>query len=328
MTDTLVVEISGRRPGTSKMRCTELFQTKRDHLIISNDSEGYDTTWEIVSVPDDYRKWYEEHFRTARGASWLAPMNRSYAIKYARDHGYKYVVQLDDNIKWLSIEYAIEEENGLVKRKRYKGQDVLDKIIDGFEIVLEHTNAPMVGCGLGTFSGPEKLSFVERYCYSIFGLNLATCPSEFQGDFEDDIEYRLKCAQMGMPVIQVCFFKYAKMGQHATGDMTGCRADYVKAGVLRGEHMSKLYGDLYSCGMTNKTSSSRSKTYTENVFFKHKIKPIKVGCIVRKYGEMCSKMTAMLKGLDTSEKEVFRVKVIKDEEDESERVDSKNQAVV
>ena len=34
-------------------------------------------------------------------------------------------------------------------------------------------------------------------------LDLDSCPDVFHGDFEDDIEYRLKCKQMGLPVMQI-----------------------------------------------------------------------------------------------------------------------------
>lgn len=54
----LVVEISGKRPGGVKQRPTEKFSIGYDKVIISNNSEGYKTDWEIVNVPDDYREWY------------------------------------------------------------------------------------------------------------------------------------------------------------------------------------------------------------------------------------------------------------------------------
>ena len=63
-------------------------------MIISNNSEGYTSTWPIVNVPDDYKQWYVENIKNSENA-WYAPMNRSYAIKYAREKGYDYLVQLD-----------------------------------------------------------------------------------------------------------------------------------------------------------------------------------------------------------------------------------------
>ena len=38
----------------------------------------------------------------------------------------------------------------------------------------------------------------ERYVYSLFGLDLSKIPNEYQGDFEDVIEFRLKLNQMNM----------------------------------------------------------------------------------------------------------------------------------
>ena len=108
----LIVEISGKRPGNKEARPTEKIKTKYDHLIISNNSEGYDTEWDIVNVPDEYKEWYVNNVKCSENA-WYAPMNRSYAIKYAREHGYKYLVQLDDNI--VRLEESIEHLLPLIR---------------------------------------------------------------------------------------------------------------------------------------------------------------------------------------------------------------------
>jgi hypothetical protein len=66
-------------------------------VIISNNADGYVTDIPIVMVPDGYRQWYVANHKNSENA-WYAPMNRSYAIKYAREKGYRYLVQMDDNI--------------------------------------------------------------------------------------------------------------------------------------------------------------------------------------------------------------------------------------
>lgn len=111
MSKVLVVEISGKRPGTSAQRPTEIFKIGYDHLIISNNSDGYETEWPIVMVPEDYAAWYKANVKTSENA-WYAPMNRSYAIKYAREHGYDYLVQLDDNIIYLELAYVSDGKDG------------------------------------------------------------------------------------------------------------------------------------------------------------------------------------------------------------------------
>ena len=78
--DVLVVEISGKRPGNVKARPTENLDIKYDHLIISNNSEGYDTTWKIINVPDDYKNWYIANCKMSDSA-WYAPVNRSYPVR-------------------------------------------------------------------------------------------------------------------------------------------------------------------------------------------------------------------------------------------------------
>ena len=140
----LIVEISGKRPGDKQVRKTERFKTEYDHVIISNNSDGYITEWPIVNVPDDYRDWYINNVKCSDNA-WYAPMNRSYAIKYAREHGYKYLIQLDDNIKFLEVAY-VDNKDGCRKRYRVQKKDeMLDEFVDMLVCVLKNTNASMSG---------------------------------------------------------------------------------------------------------------------------------------------------------------------------------------
>lgn len=291
MTDKiLIAEISGKRPGGKEERPTERFRSKHPMVIISNNSEGYDTHLPIIDVPDDYREWYIAHIKNSDNA-WYAPMNRSYAIKYARENGYRYLVQLDDNIQLLEL--ALWEENG-GRGKRYRQQfwarpgqeertiDILDDFIEVLKTVLENTNAGMVGCQLAGTAVPEWRFLREGYVYSFFMLDVDRIPDIFQGDFEDDIEFRLKLKQMGVPVIQIPVLRYAKIGQKQSKkeDASGCREEYIKAGLKRGEHMGLLYGDIYSCRLVNKTNTVKVVGEGEARYFKHYIKPFKVGVVV------------------------------------------------
>lgn len=297
--DILIVEISGKRAGDKKARPTELLQTKYDHLIISNNSEGYTTDWEIVNVPEEYQKWYIDNIKCSANA-WYAPMNRSYAIKYAREHGYKYLVQLDDNIKTLEISYIIDKASNVKQRffcqnNYFKIKEMFDDFVDMQKIVLENTNAAMVGFPMCSVGMPEDSYLAERYVYSFFMLDLDICPDVFQGDFEDDIEYRLKCRQMGLPVIQIIPLKYSKIGQNKNKDLTGCRAEYARAGLKRGEHMKVLYGDCYDARMTRKGHSISAKDDGANVNFKHILKPYKVGIVVKNKDVIDEKMKEIFK---------------------------------
>ena len=275
----LIAEISGKRPGTAKQRPTERLETEHDMVIISNNSDGYETDLPIINVPDDYREWYCANIKNSENA-WYAPMNRSYAIKWAREQGYDYLIQLDDNIDMLEIAY-METVDGVTKRYRIIGKPgMLDDYIRMFVTVLKNTNAAMTGCQLSGTSTPEKKFLRERYVYSIFGLDLKTCPDIFHGDFEDDIEYRLKCKQMGLPVVQIIPLRYGKTGQAHNKDLSGCRAEYLKAGLKRGEHMGKLYGDIYSCQMKRKRAFTTSGADGEAINFRHYLKPFKVGVVV------------------------------------------------
>ena len=59
----LIAEISGKRPGDKFNRPTEKFKFDFDKVIISNNSEGYETTWPIVNVPKEYEEWYYLNIR-------------------------------------------------------------------------------------------------------------------------------------------------------------------------------------------------------------------------------------------------------------------------
>ena len=273
--DVLVVEISGKRPGTKKERPTEKYDISYDKIIISNNSQDYDTEWEIINVPQDYKDWYIENHKQSDNA-WYAPMNRSYAIKYAKDHGYKYLIQLDDNIVNICLKFKNDNKSVYVNNRQMRFDDVIDMLVT----VLENTNAGMSGCDMVSMSIPQKTFLAERFCYSLFALKLDVCPPIFQGSFEDDIEYRLKLYQMGIPCIQVVPFKYAKTGQAKNKDLSGCRAEYLKQGVKRGEQMRKLYGDIYSCGMASGAKPGKQGKRREQVLFKHRLKTIKCGTIV------------------------------------------------
>ncbi len=291
--DVLVVEISGKRPGGVKERPTEKNAISYDHLIISNNSEGYDTDWPIVNVPKEYQDWYIANIRTSESA-WYAPMNRSYAIKYAKEYGYRCLVQLDDNIKFLEIAYCCKVNKTTIKRYRAQStNEMLDDFIDMLVAVLEETNAGMSGCSLAGVANPTNDFLAERYVYSIFALDLERCPDIFQGDFEDDVEFRLKLAQMGVPAIQVVPLRYSKTGQQKNKDLSGCRKAYAEAGVKRGEHMRMLYGDIYSCGMRGKSNCIRSEAKQGESYFKHYIKPFKVGVIVKDQKRLEEKMIAI-----------------------------------
>ena len=275
--EVLVVEISGKRPGNEKDRPTEKYRCDYDHLIISNNSDGYETNWKIINVPKDYEEYYKQNYMVDEKA-YYAPMNRSYAIKYAKEHGYKYLVQLDDNITSLRIQYKLGDK---IIRGKANAENILNDYIKALILALESTNAGMSGCDMMGASMPSQNYLRERYCYSIFCLKLDVCPDHFQGGFEDDVEFRLKLMQRGIPTIQIVPLSYGKTGQGNNKDLTGCRKAYADVGVLRGSNMSKLYGNLYKAGMTNKDHSLGNSIKREYKIFKHKLKTFKLGIIIK-----------------------------------------------
>lgn len=290
MSKVLVVEISGKRPGTSQKRPTEKFKISYDHLIISNNSDGYETDWPIVMVPDEYVEWYKANVKTSDNA-WYAPMNRSYAIKYAREHGYDYLVQLDDNIRFLELSYVTKRGKIAHRYRSQSSEDMMDDYIEMLCTVLDCTNAAVAGCRLSS-SFPGDSFLVESFCYSFFAINLKRCPDLFHGDFEDDIDYRMKCAEMGVPSVMVRPLSYSKTGQNYNKDETGNRAAYTAAGIKRGEHMRIIHGDVYSCGYGKRTMTVAN--VRNGKVFRHKLSVFKLGVMIKDKKAIDDKMEELL----------------------------------
>lgn len=313
-TKVLVAEISGKRPGDSQKRPTEKFSFDFDKVIISNNSEGYETGWPIINVPDDYRDWYKDHCKMSDKA-YFAPMNRSYAIKYARDNGYDYLVQLDDNILTFNIKYMLRPDNGVTAKFATNSQTpgrehIQNDMINYMIEVLKNTNAGMVGMVPESGAVPRDHWLRERYVYSAFVLDLHRIPAYFQGDFEDDIEYRLKLKQMKVPSLEVCCFWYGKtsQGNGKREDTSGNRQAYIDAGINRGEHMSKLYGDYYQRGWSDRGSGVRR---TGKVNFRHKLKPFKVGVRIKNVDYLKRYVMALFEKYATNKTDSFDIVLAK-----------------
>lgn len=303
--EVLIAEISGKRPGTKDDRPTEKFNFDWDKVIISNNSEGYETDWPVINVPNDYQEWYKEHAKMSESA-YYAPMNRSYAIKYAREHGYKYLVQLDDNIISFNIRYAVGDKSYTTLVSTPNIEELPQDMFRYFKTVLDNTNAGIVGMTLAGASLPSSDWLRERYVYSAFMLKLDSIPDYYQGDFEDDIEFRLKLKEMQIPSLMVCPFQYIKTAQGDNKDLTGNRKAYKDAGLKRGEHMSKIHGDMYSRGWSSRGSGVRRKRGVKK--FRHKVKPFKVGTRVSNIEELKQGMLSLFAKYATPRKDVVKYK--------------------
>lgn len=313
----LVVEISGKRPGSKEARPTEKIDIKYDKVIISNNSDDYETDWDIINVPEDYVEWYKANIKNSENA-WYAPMNRSYAIKYAREKGYDYLVQLDDNIVLLQIAYSKKEKikDNLIYKEEYRatsrsgdGSEMLNDFIDVLVETLKQTNAGIAGCNMSGAAVPGDDYLSERYCYSLFAMKLDRIPDEYHGDFEDDIEFRLKLNQMNIPMVQNGILMYGKIGQAVNKDLTGCRAEYLKAGVKRGEHMRKLYGDVYSAGISSRSNRAGKQEVSEQTYFRHKLKSLKLGVLIKDQKAIDDKMKSLFKKYAIKKENELKIKV-------------------
>lgn len=295
-------------------RPTEKFNFDFDKVIISNNSEGYKTDWDIVNVPESYEKWYKDHCKMS-DLAYFAPMNRSYAIKYAREHGYDYLVQLDDNILTFDIKYMYKLDDdtqvsySTIAKTPHK-EELPNDMFKYMVEVLQNTNVGMVGMAPDAASVPQDDWLKERYVYSAFMLDLSRVPAYFQGDFEDDIEYRLKLKQIQVPSLEIVPFHYSKTAQdkhNGKEDSSGNREAYIKAGLKRGEHMSKLYGDIYERGYSDRGSGIKR---AGKVKFRHKVKSFKVGVRCKNIDRLREQMLKIFEKYDTDKSDVLNANII------------------
>lgn len=188
---------------------------------------------------------------------------------------------------------------------------MINDFIDLLVTALESTNAGMAGCqmmGIGDPSHDSGKTLSERFCYSLFALNVDIVPETFQGDFEDDIEYRLKLIQMGIPSVQIPMLRYGKTGKGKTKDLSGCRKAYAEVGVKRGEHMRILYGDVYSCGVRGRANTTAQTVKAGEAYFKHIVSPIKIGILSSKGNEVDQKLLEILKKYACKKEDSVKIK--------------------
>lgn len=165
--DIQVCEISGKRPERKQRTSETIFADTPDHkVIVSNAPDNYDADWEVIPVPDDFRAEYMQSMALDERACG-APMGRSYALKYCRDHGIRYCVQIDDNIRTLSVTYEKAVAPGVVHRVACN-KPPSRAFVELAVSALENTNAGLAGFHLQAV-GPEATILRPRFVYSLFG---------------------------------------------------------------------------------------------------------------------------------------------------------------
>lgn len=245
--DIIVCEISGRRPGTSAARPTEALGSRGlDFVIISNDSSGYITDYPIVNVPESFQADFCRRNQVQR-IGWQAPCNRAYAIEYARARGYRYCLQVDDNIESLSIAVMGEKESGGRRRElRFSEpkEDLLAVFADVMIAVLKHSNAGLVGpAEAGIIPSPKLLK--EVVVWFMFTIDLERCAGiEFHGGVCDDMDYELKLNRAGIPQAKISCLLAQKAWPK--GDVTGNRQFYRDLDDEFPAVMRRIYSDVYT----------------------------------------------------------------------------------
>ena len=67
--------------------------------------------------------------------------------------------------------------------------------------------------------------------------------------------------------------------------------------------MRKLYGEIYSAGMRSGSNRVGKKRDIKNVYFKHKLKPIKLGIIIKNKKKLYDKINEILKKYATKKQD-------------------------
>lgn len=98
--------------------------------------------------------------------------------------------------------------------------------------------------------------------------------------------------QKNIPVLQVAPFRYGKIAQNTNKDTTGNRSAYNKVGVDRGKNMSKLYGEYYKAGISQRGSGNYRKQNKRQ--FRHQLKSYKVGCKVNEWQKLKNEFKELL----------------------------------
>lgn len=215
-------------------------------------------------------------------------------------------------IKYLVKADGIQMRYATLASTQNKDQ-LPNDMIKYMEQVLDRSNVGMIGMAPDAASLPQDDWLKERYVYSAFMLNLEIVPPVFQGDFEDDIEYRMKLKQAGVPSLEIVPFHYSKTAQQKAQskkeDVTGNRQAYKEAGLNRGKVMSKIYGDTYSRGWSDQGSGV--KRIEGQKKFRHKIKSFKVGVRIKDVSTLKNEMLKLFAKYATKRSDNLEISVDK-----------------
>ena len=106
-------------------------------------------------------------------------------------------------------------------------------------------------------------------------------------------------------------FHYAKTAQdkhNGKEDTSGNRDAYIKAGLKRGEHMSKLYGDMYERGYSDRGSGTKR---TGKVKFRHKVKSFKVGVRAKNIQYLKNQLLSIFQKYATERPDKIKINITK-----------------
>lgn len=254
----LVAVISGKRPLLRQRPTAKILPGLPWHCVWfvredqaneyepdGNEIHAYDTDW-----ASEYARahWRHPKAEWEHGGFHGAFTGREAAMRYAEEHGYGYVVQLDDNIS----EMGYRDSN----RQRLRALADPATCLLHLTLLAQSTNAHMVGAQLNA-SAPDKIRLLRNgFPYSCFTEKTAN-RQPWYGPFEDDIMHAMEYGLHGGPQRTVAItdaIRYTKPGVASKRD--GMRGHYDNS---RGLELPRRYPDNARLTVTRRTLSNSDK---------------------------------------------------------------------
>lgn len=225
----LIAVITGNRPRLEQRPTTRILALLEaagyanvEWVVRENHAPDYEQDHRPMNVYSNAftLTYARDHWRHPK-AKWApdafmgAFAGREYVMRSAAQRGFKYVLQLDDNVKYLvpALGGARGEE-----LSRVSPVECLNVLIS----IAASTNAAMCGMQLSTVS-PFGIKRVIRpgYPYSVFVETITPYRVPYYGPFEDDIMHALDYALSPSPVTAAVVpgLVYSKESKPTSGGM-------------------------------------------------------------------------------------------------------------
>lgn len=258
-----VCVISGGRPLLAQKPTHKFLQglhdagyTDIEYVVRADQAEGYETgDYRINTYSGEFADaWAKRHWRHPvkqweAGGFHGAFTGREWAMQCAERDGKKYVLQLDDNVKYI----------GPICANRRVSLDSSDPV-ECFNILIglvASTSVHMGGMQLSAVVPKDEYRTIRPgYPYSVFVEKVAPNRPPYWGPFEDDIMHALDYARGANPARTSAVVDLLTYAKESTSN-TGMRKHYDGT---RGLGLVQHYPENARLTVTRRTSSPNDKS--------------------------------------------------------------------